>query len=206
MSSSKKDEEFVAKHRQREEKRRLKYRAVLERSISRLTSKEGLLNSRQVQQSVLEDHGIDVTRQYVSSVLRNDIGARYKPVKKVPFLGNSNRCLQLRKHYAKFIIGQLAAGVRYLNVDATWINETNFTRRAWRLRGAVNSMTERKVSPRISMQLAICTSGKLYCSLYQVNTDSNMFCLFMSRLASTLTSEDKHWRDNTVLLIDGAKY
>ena len=56
------------------------------------------------------------------------------------------------------------------------------------------------------MQLAICTSGRLYCSLYQVNTDQNMFCLFISKLATILTSEDANWRDNTLLLIDGARY
>ena len=67
-------------------------------------------------------------------------------------------------------------------------------------------MPERKVSPRIAMQMAICTSGRLYCSLAQVNTDRNTFCLFMTKLAARLSKEDKYWRDNTVLLIDGAKY
>ena len=28
----------------------------------------------------------------------------------------------------------------------------------------------------------------------------------MSKLATKLTKEDKNWRDNSVLLIDGAKY
>ena len=54
--------------------------------------------------------------------------------------------------------------------------------------------------------MAICTSGKLYCGLTQINTDHNVFCMFVSRLATKLTSEDKNWRNNTLLLIDGAKY
>ena len=56
------------------------------------------------------------------------------------------------------------------------------------------------------MQLAICTSGRLYCSVSQSNTDSGTFCLFITRLAAKLTKEDRDWRDNTLLLIDGAKY
>ena len=60
--------------------------------------------------------------------------------------------------------------------------------------------------PRIALQMAICTEGKLYCSLCQINTDHNVFCLFISKLATKLTAEDKNWRDNTLLLIDGAKY
>ena len=40
----------------------------------------------------------------------------------------------------------------------------------------------------------------------QSNTDSSTFCLFITKLAAKLTKEDPDWRDNTLLLIDGAKY
>ena len=56
------------------------------------------------------------------------------------------------------------------------------------------------------MQVAICTDGQLYCSLSQVNTDAKVFCAFMSRLAAKLTEEDREWRQNSILLIDGARY
>ena len=54
--------------------------------------------------------------------------------------------------------------------------------------------------------MAICTEGKVYCSLAQVNTDHKSFCLFISKLAAKLSSEDRSWRENSILLIDGAKY
>ena len=82
----------------------------------------------------------------------------------------------------------------------------NFTRRKWRRRGNVNTLPDKSVTPRLAMQMAICTDGNLYCSLAQVNTDHEMFCLFISKLAATLTSENRNWRDNTLLLIDGARY
>ena len=56
------------------------------------------------------------------------------------------------------------------------------------------------------MQLAMCTSGKLYCSLMQENTDADMFCLFITKLATKLTADDRNWRSNSILLIDGARY
>ena len=62
------------------------------------------------------------------------------------------------------------------------------------------------MAPRISLQLAICTEGKLYCSLAQTNTDSKSFCLFISKLSAKLSQEDPNWRSNTRLLIDGARY
>ena len=56
------------------------------------------------------------------------------------------------------------------------------------------------------MQLAICTSGRLYCSMSQANTDSASFCLFITKLAAKLSKEDRAWRETSLLLIDGAKY
>ena len=54
--------------------------------------------------------------------------------------------------------------------------------------------------------MAICTDGKLYSSLYQVNTDAKVFCLFISKLSAVLSKEDRNFRDSTILMIDGAKY
>ena len=39
-----------------------------------------------------------------------------------------------------------------------------------------------------------------------MNTDSDVFLLFLKRLADKLTSEDKAWKNDTVMLIDGAAY
>ena len=104
------------------------------------------------------------------------------------------------------MLAQLASDVRVLNLDQTWLNQLNFRRRKWRLHGQTNSEPSSTVSPRVAMQLAICTSGNLYCAMSQANTDSNTFCLFMTWLAAKLTKEDKDWRRNTLLLIDGARY
>ena len=139
-------------------------------------------------------------------VLRHDIGARFQRVKRVPHLGNSTRCLLLRQHYAKMMLEKLDAGWRVINLDQTWVNDANFMRRKWRLRGQSNSISERRIAPRISVQLAICTEGSLYFSLSQANTDSKTFCLFITWLANRLSRKDRNWRDNTLLLIDGARY
>ena len=91
VKESKNDSEFPKKTRQREQKQTLKMRAVVKQSMKHLQSKSGLMNAQQVSDSVLNDHNIRVSNQYVCSILRSDIGARYKPNKKVPYLGNSVR-------------------------------------------------------------------------------------------------------------------
>ena len=139
-------------------------------------------------------------------MLRHDLGAKFARIKKIPFHGNSDRCLLLRQHYARFMLAQLSSGVRVINLDQTWLNHLNFRRFKWRLQGQTHSERAGSVTPRVAVQFAICTSGRFYCSMAQCNTDSNTFCLFISKLAKKLAKEDRAWRANTLLLIDGARY
>ena len=60
---------------------------------------------------------MEVNLGYIRAVLRHDIGARYKPIKRVPYLGNTNRCLILRQLYAKFMLDKLSRGMRVINLD-----------------------------------------------------------------------------------------
>ena len=108
--------------------------------------------------------------------------------------------------YAKFMLPFLESGIRVINVDQTWLNDTNFHRRCW---GPVNSRNTRPsngVTPRLSMLMAIDTLGNLYASLTQVNTDHRVFCVFLTKLVERLTAEDRDWRAKSCLLIDGARY
>ena len=54
------------------------------------------MRAEDVKNSVQSEHNVTVSLEYVRSVLRNDIGAKYARIKKIPFLGNSDRCLLLR--------------------------------------------------------------------------------------------------------------
>lgn len=140
------------------------------------------------------------------SVLRYDLNVMYRRIKKIPFHGNRTRCLVLRQQYAMFMLHQLSEGKRVINIDQSWLNETQFVRRCWRKRGEPNTMSQWAMNPRISVLMAIDTAGELYWALTQVNTDTKIFCLFMQKLANKLGQQDKRWRDNTIILIDGAKY
>jgi len=56
------------------------------------------------------------------------------------------------------------------------------------------------------MIAAIDTKGEVFVSLTQANTDTNVMLMFLSRLATRLTQLQPNWRDNTVILLDGASY
>jgi hypothetical protein len=86
-----------------------------------------------------------------------------------------------------FMLHQLSEGTRIINIDQSWLNDTQFVRRCWKKRGEVNTMSQWAMNPRISVLMAIDTAGELYCALTQVNTDTKIFCLFMQKLANKLT-------------------
>ena len=53
---------------------------------------------------------------------------------------------------------------------------------------------------------AIDTDGRIWFALSQSNTDSNVFGLFLAHLCAQLDSETPGWRQDTTLVIDGARY
>ena len=56
------------------------------------------------------------------------------------------------------------------------------------------------------MIAALDTEGCIYYSLTQANTDQNVMMVFLEYLVEQLDLTRPSWRDDTVLLLDGARY
>ena len=56
------------------------------------------------------------------------------------------------------------------------------------------------------MITAIDTNGSLYISLLQANSNSNVMEMFYTHFLKLLEKKSKNWRDNTIILQDGAPY
>ena len=93
-----------------------------------------------------------------------------------------------------------------MNIDESWLNETNFTRMMWCPPQTPATITARAISHRISLIAALDTEGCIYYSLTQANTDSDVMMIFLQHLVEQLDLERPSWRDDTLLLLDGAKY
>ena len=92
-------------------------------------------------------------------------------------------------------------GKRIYNVDESWIDMMNYTRRHWRPR-YVATVGTKPVTPRISLIACVGSDGSAFYSLTQVNTDTSVFCLYLTELAKRLSAYDKDWRDKSVLLLE----
>ena len=65
----------------------------------------------------------------------------------------------------------LKSGRRIINVDKTWLNETNFTRKMWCSTKAPASVSSKPVSPSLSMIAALDSEGRVYFALSHAATD-----------------------------------
>ena len=95
---------------------------------------------------------------------------------------------------------------RIVNIDESWLNDTSFQRKKWKEHGTTNSVLGHQVNPRISMIAAVDNLGNAFISLLQVNNNSDIVKLFISHLVDKLECQDPQFRENTVLLLDGAEY
>ena len=58
----------------------------------------------------------------------------------------------------------------------------------------------------MALIVALDTEGRIYYSITQANTDQNVMLAFLMHLVELLDLENPSWRNDTVILLDGAKY
>ena len=112
----------------------------------------------------------------------------------------------LRQQYALKMLPLLAASKRILNCDESWLNEDSFIRRIWCPSHSPATVTTKAVNPRVSLITALDTDGQVYFSLTQANTDQKVMLAFLQHLVAKLDEETPGWREETHILLDGARY
>jgi transposase len=60
--------------------------------------------------------------------------------------------------------------------------------------------------PRISMIVGIDTLGNVFCSITQANSNAAVMRIFFAALVKKLDRERSNWRNDTIIVLDNAKY
>ena len=76
----------------------------------------------------------------------------------------------------------------------------------WAKRGSTHGVPIKSVCPRISLIAALDNFGEVYACITQVNTDSKIMGLYLKELVKLLDQKDEQWRNDTIILHDGAMY
>ena len=130
----------------------------------------------------------------------------YRKPRMVAPQANSERCLVLRQQYALVMLSFMDLGKRIINVDETWLSQTNFIRKAWSSPESSGTVKLRPITPSLSMIAALDSDGRVYFSLGHANTDQDVFMLFMRHLVAQLDRETPGWQENSIILLDNAPY
>ena len=122
-------------------------------------------------------------------------------------IGNSERNKVLRCLYAQKMLSIYSRDQLIVNLDETWLPQTDFRRACWNKRGYKNSMPDQVMGHRVNMIAAISSQGHVWLSLTQCNTDENVMQMFLSHLAQAFTKQfGVSWRETIIVTMDGASY
>ncbi len=67
--------------------------------------------------------------------------------------------------YAKKMLAILKDGKRVINIDETWLPQTDFRNRKWAARGSKNSQPVSEMLSKANAIVGVDTRGKVYFSL-----------------------------------------
>ena len=104
------------------------------------------------------------------------------------------------------MIDLLVNNKRIINIDESWISETEYSRRMWCPNKVPCTATEQSVGTRLALIAALDTDGRVYFALTHANTDSDVIMSFLRRLDTMLSIETPDWKETSIVLLDGAKY
>ena len=138
--------------------------------------------------------------------MKSDLGMKWNTIKKGAVHSNSERNLILRQQAALVLIDLLHKKKVILNIDETWLGFGDFRHHKWQAYGTPNSVRTLQLVPRISMIVGIDTLGNVFCTVTQANSNAAVMRVFFSSLVKRLDRERANWRNDTVIVLDNAKY
>ena len=113
----------------------------------------------------------------------------YRKVKKVSYSGNSEPSRVLRHLYALKMLRLYQEQKHIINIDESWIPEADFIYSNWDKRSRDNrSWPEKRLSFKVNMIVAVSSLGHVWLSLTQVNTDDDVFEMYLHHLTKTFTA------------------
>ena len=138
--------------------------------------------------------------------LTDKLGLRFKAIKTVNPRTNCGRAMIQRQQFAFYLLNEMLAGKRVINVDEFAVGWGVFVRKGWSIAGAPAKHSANPFGHRLSLLAAVDTDGRTYFAVSQATTDQSAFGTFLYHFSRTLDAEDPDWREHSLILLDGASY
>ena len=80
----------------------------------------------------------------------------------------------------------LKKGFHILNVDQSWVNESDYSRSIWCQSDVPATLPEKAVGTRLALIAALGTDNEIFFALTHANTDSEVMLLYLTYLCRQL--------------------
>ena len=108
----------------------------------------------------------ELSVEHVRKVMREDLNMRYlKIIRSAPH-ANSDKSLILRQQSALKLLKLMNTKSRLINIDESWLGESDFRRRKWQSKGLNNSLSIQMIRPRITLIAAVDKRKFLNINIY----------------------------------------
>jgi len=97
--------------------------------------------------------------------MKDQLHMRFRKAVRGPVHLNSTRNLILRQQGAIRMLELIDQGKILINIDESWLNETDFRRMKWREYGSSNTVPGWPLAPRITVIAALDSLGNVYLTL-----------------------------------------
>ena len=99
------------------------------------------------------------------TTLKGQFKLSYRKVKKVSYSGNSEYNRVRRSLYAQKMLELYSQGRHVVNIDESWLPESDFSRRNWDKRGDSHSIPANPLGRKVNMIAAVSSEGYVWLSL-----------------------------------------
>ena len=163
-------------------------RIIMATINNKISTKESIWSVRSIIQQIKSCTGISVSIKNVIKIMKERYRLGYRKIKRVSLAGNSEQNRVLRSLYAQKMLEIYSSNKHVVNIDESWIAESDYRRCRWATKGEDNSLAERAVGHRVNMIVAVSSQGHVWLALTQCNTDENVMQMFLSKLAQAFTA------------------
>ena len=108
------------------------HRVRISAAVTQMNTSDEVIDSvAMATKHIREQHQLEATEREVASMMRDDLGMRYKKIKAASLHANSVKNLVLRQQFGLKLLEQLEEKKTILNVDQSWLGITDFRRQKW---------------------------------------------------------------------------
>ena len=149
---------------------------------------------------------VDIDSRTEARYMKNSLSMSFKKASSRPTQIDTLRIHRLKVLYSIILSKQLNSWKWIVNVDESSFSRLTKKDYTWLLKGIPGSVKNVQFSGSINLISAISTTGASYSAIAKQTTDSECFCVFISKLFAEIEKSEGIDKAGTLLILDNAPW